>query len=532
MKKIELIFPVLISIFFIFLSLTAGWQESLTFDEPVHIKEALNTIYNRRFVTDVINPPLVRYIAGFGYIFTHGRIGSGLTPSKLAIGGRAAISILSIPLFLLVYIFVKKISGIIPARVAVILMALDPTLLAHSHYMTMDFGFTVFYFIAYLSAYLFISKPGIMESLALGFTSGWCLSSKTSGLFYLTASIMLLILIYQKNYSWNFIRRNYKYFPVVIFVMFITVWSTYYFQFGFVISPEALHGRVHEQILTKFGNNSLISDVIIFFKTIPIPLGNWLQMLKNSIIYSFQQSSAPVFFFQKFYEHPEWYFVIVNLLFKLPEAILFFIMISSVLLVFKPIRSEIIFLVPIIVIIIAGSNIQPMIRYILPVYPFIYILIAIGLSKLNYKIMNTLLAGGIISILITLSSIFPNYLSYINFLAGSDYLKILNMSDSNIDWGQGLPILNKYITSHNLRDFKFSYFGQDDADYYGFISDKPYKSHIFDDICSFHTVGFEEKIQQTVIISLSNWYLCGYYKNKLYNKKMIKEIVNNEFLVF
>ncbi|MEK7440512.1 MAG: hypothetical protein AABZ78_06945, partial [Chloroflexota bacterium] len=56
----------------------------------------------------------------------------------------------------------------------------------------------------------------------------------------------------------------------------------------------------------------------------------------------------------------------------------------------------------------------------------------------------------------------PNFLSYFNEFVGANGYKVL--SDSNIDWGQDLPALGKYL---NGRKVYLSYFGQADPSYYG-----------------------------------------------------------------
>jgi hypothetical protein len=67
----------------------------------------------------------------------------------------------------------------------------------------------------------------------------------------------------------------------------------------------------------------------------------------------------------------------------------------------------------------------------------------------------------IVHLISTLAST-PRFISYFNELVGANGYKIL--SDSNIDWGQDLPALGKYL---NGRKVYLSYFGQADPSYYG-----------------------------------------------------------------
>jgi hypothetical protein len=45
---------------------------------------------------------------------------------------------------------------------------------------------------------------------------------------------------------------------------------------------------------------------------------------------------------------------------------------------------------------------------------------------------------------------FPNYIPYVNELAGGAKSGLYYLDDSNIDWGQGLKQAAEYVRSHNL----------------------------------------------------------------------------------
>mgnify|MGYP001077529950 FL=1 len=84
-----------------------------------------------------------------------------------------------------------------------------------------------------------------------------------------------------------------------------------------------------------------------------------------------------------------------------------------------------------------------------------------------------------ISILVLLSYslpallIFPHHLSYFNFLAGGPEGGYRYLIDSNIDWGQDLPQLKKFMDDRGIPRLYLSYFGEVAPEIYGISYDLP-----------------------------------------------------------
>jgi hypothetical protein len=78
-----------------------------------------------------------------------------------------------------------------------------------------------------------------------------------------------------------------------------------------------------------------------------------------------------------------------------------------------------------------------------------------------------------------------------------------------------------------------SYFGRDDAAAYGFPSTTPWGSYTFEEICSFHDITnrYGDNPPLT-IVSVSNWYYCGYYRQDEFARERIADVVADAFLVF
>jgi hypothetical protein len=63
-------------------------------------------------------------------------------------------------------------------------------------------------------------------------------------------------------------------------------------------------------------------------------------------------------------------------------------------------------------------------------------------------------------------SIFPSGIAYFNEWAGGPRGGSRFLADSNLDWGQGLPELGRYVTRRGLDRITLYYFGQDVPGHY------------------------------------------------------------------
>lgn len=113
-------------------------------------------------------------------------------------------------------------------------------------------------------------------------------------------------------------------------------------------------------------------------------------------------------------------------------------------------------------------------RHILPVYPLMFIFIAVQLVWLGGRAggwVKHLVVLGIVALVafVAVSSlrIYPHYLAYFNELAGGPANGWRYLADSNLDWGQDLPRLKAYLGRHQIDEVYLSYAGTAPPAYYG-----------------------------------------------------------------
>ena len=120
------------------------------------------------------------------------------------------------------------------------------------------------------------------------------------------------------------------------------------------------------------------------------------------------------------------------------------------------------------------SNLNIGVRHILPTFPFIYILISGQIKRIFEYIKKAeprSIAGLALIVLILwylLSSIsvFPFYLTHFNELVGGAKNGYIYVTDSNLDWGQDLKRLTKWVNEQEIEKIKVDYFGGATVEYY------------------------------------------------------------------
>jgi hypothetical protein len=116
-------------------------------------------------------------------------------------------------------------------------------------------------------------------------------------------------------------------------------------------------------------------------------------------------------------------------------------------------------------------------RHILPVVPFLILLLSAG-ADMPWQRLPVAVAGVglLLWLVVGTLCIYPDYLAYFNALAGGPAGGHRYLTDSNLDWGQDLKRVGDYLDERNIEQVHLSYFGNVDPAAYG-IRYKPLPSH-------------------------------------------------------
>lgn len=476
---------------FILQGATSMLFKSATWDETTYVGAAQYVIKNHRWNVDGLrfHPPLTYYIHSIPLLFLKIPEDIWHIPSMIERGQRlfslypddlvlnlCRIPILLIAVLLGIYVFKwgRELYGLKAGIFALFLYVFSPNILAYSRLITFDIVPSFFMFIAIYYFWKFLQKTTKLNLIIAGITFGLALLSKLTTVLSIPIYIIILAAFFylnKKNKQNNAsVAKSTKQLLLIFIIAFFILWSGYGFELHPLAKPEQRPYEILEKFLPE--NNSLRNTIYFMIEKIPIPLPTYLWGL--GYFQLVEKLGKPSFFLGMYSMHGWWYFFIVGFLIKTPIPVLLLLIFSLVF--FRKIRHKNLFnecflIIPILFFVLFFS-LKPanaFFRHLLPIYPFLFVFIS---KIVNLKLNRQKLQK---AVLFLLSSwlmagafyIYPDYLAYFNEFIGGPANGYKYMVDSDLDWGQDLKGLKKYMVRNNIDRIKLSYFGTADPKYYG-----------------------------------------------------------------
>jgi hypothetical protein len=109
-----------------------------------------------------------------------------------------------------------------------------------------------------------------------------------------------------------------------------------------------------------------------------------------------------------------------------------------------------------------ASSLNLGIRHVLPVFPLLFAGVGLVMASAWDRRRVPALAGGLLVIFglaVETGLAYPNYIPFFNAFAGGDRGGLRLLSDSNLDWGQDLPLLAEWQQDHPGVKLYLAYFG-------------------------------------------------------------------------
>jgi hypothetical protein len=223
-------------------------------------------------------------------------------------------------------------------------------------------------------------------------------------------------------------------------------------------------------------------DVLKPLAGVPVPMPTFLGGIGQVLAIS--GGGRPAYLFGQFSTEGWWYYFPTAFLVKTPlPVLLLFILAIVLLLKDRPSRERAAFLlVPAVLyfLVVVQSGLNIGYRHLLPVLPFLYVLagglVGTGVSKLaatrgHRRAVQVAVPAMILLVLLIDVRLHPHYLSYFNVFAGGPDNGHRVLIDSNIDWGQDLLRLKRWMSAHEVEHLKLAWFGTADPSYYGISHD-------------------------------------------------------------
>lgn len=361
---------------------------------------------------------------------------SGLNVERLLFLGRLPIIFAGLILGAILARWSHERSGLVGLLIVMALFAFSPNLLASATLATTDLVATVTFLAALYALWNFWQRPSFGRWLAAGLTLGLAISAKLTGLLTLPITLVL---------CYSQLRRQPWWRPGLIWLSLLplaglVLWATYGFEVG------RLPG-------------------------IPLPLPA-PTFLNNFVEVQEHIERGHYAFLMGERSNTGWYHYFgVAYLIKTPVITLLLLAFSILYLTWQHKWKEIVFFwFPALVLFLAASYTRLNIgyRHILPLVPLAWLLIsetAPFWQKGRFR--RYILVGGLLLYAGFSVKQMPHYLAYFNEFIGGSSQGYRYLGDSNIDWGQDLPLLAEYVKKQVAEPLYVSYFGAGDMGYYG-----------------------------------------------------------------
>jgi len=470
-------------------------MKSRTTDEVVYAPAGYNYLKYNDFRMNPEHPPLSKEIMaipllffdindttanenwneadqwGFGKLF----FDTYNTNINVLFFARLSIIFISILLGIFVFKWAKELYGDKAGIFALFLYVFSPNILAHSRLATTDLCAACFIFIAVYYFWKFLNHQTKKNLLLSGITLGLALVAKYTAIILIFIYIIIsLFWIIKKDVKAPIkILENIKIQNKDVkktFLLIVTLATIFFVSLTIINSSYFFKGSLTPFNEFRFESpifSTLLSNGLISWMPSPVPYA-YLDGLDIAKAHTERGHSA--FLMGEYSEDGWWYYFIVTFLIKTPIPMLLFILFSFCFLAIKFIKKQKIdminicfLLIPIFFIFTAFgilNNINIGLRYILPIYPFLFVFVSSLVNKINFKEKRKIIYSSIIILLsvwyiFSSVSIYPHYLEYFNEFTGGPKNGYLYLADSNLDWGeQDKKFVEEYINESNYSFIK------------------------------------------------------------------------------
>lgn len=388
---------------------------------------------------------------------------------KLIFLARIPMVLITVLLGFVVFWWVKKIWGEIPAIFTLSLYAFNPNILAHGFLVTNDIFSALACLVLIIAWTGFVKEQSKKNFFYLILAISLCLLVKFS-LGTALIAMFLFCFVYSGLTTQKGDLKKY-FFPAVLATAF---------SFVFIYLVYAWHLR-NQPLDNLIANAKFLTEAPVYsLYSLPglAPLVHWFYGLMIALS---RGANGSVVTFLGNIGNSWWYYFPVLWLAKNPVMlnIMAVLGLASIKNNYKKADQlqkypELIMLVVFVIfywVVLINSSLNIGIRHIFPIIIPMLILIALCFNDFVQNLQTKVDKKYILTVCLILYSIpaiisYPNYLPYYNFLAGGTDNGYKIADDSNYDWGQDVNKLQEYVNVNKIQNLKLDYFGIADPGYY------------------------------------------------------------------
>jgi hypothetical protein len=486
--------------------LTAGYSYWLTGDYRLHPENgllpqkwaALPLLYaGERF------PPLDQLawhrsnVWALGYQFFY-LVGNDVE-STLALG-RSMIVVLGVALGMIVYGWSQKLFGPRGALLSLTLYVFNPALLAYGALVTSDLSLALFLFLSVLAVWTLAHRIDLFNLLAAAASVTAALLSKVSSLAIIPIALVVMVLRTRfgpavaismgaqrlADKSWARLAATALSLAATAIVVSALLWSIYGLRYSAFASDPAPGTHFYEDWTDLRSDRSVTGASV-----------RWLRdhrILPEAYLYgvafiSKVSPERPAFLNGAVRRGGWWTFFLYAFAVKTPLPLFGLLVLAALAASIRtdrraptdPTLPSFYDTIPLWLLVSVygglaiGSGLSFGHRYILPIYPALFVLAGAASSWLTRR------RAAVGALVLLLSALYvgdsvrswPNYLAYFNSLAGGSSQGWRHLVDSSLDWGQDLPELKSWLDRNAGSDPVYlSYFGTGRPDHYGIRAER------------------------------------------------------------
>ncbi|HWM93003.1 MAG TPA: glycosyltransferase family 39 protein [Thermoanaerobaculia bacterium] len=443
-----------------------------TVDEFAHLPSGWYTLKTGRFDLFPLNPPLIKVLSALPLLALNPRLdpaarientgwypwvyGTGFMElnraeyDRIFLLGRLPVMVLGLLLGWLVFRWAQELYGDEAGLIALFLTVFFPSLIAHSHLATVDVGLAFFLVLTLYLFWRFVDRPTPWLLVACGVALGLAQLSKFTALLLYPVLVLLAL---------GRGRRKLASLALIFLISVLVIDAGYLFQ-G-IGNPV----RFESKLLSSLPAG------------LPLPLpADYLEGLDALQLIN-DVGEYPEYLFGRWSREGSRLYYLVVILYKTPLPLL------AALLVVPFARTgqkgQHFLWLPALVLLafFSTSKVHYGIRYILPVFPLLFINISRLVPWVRTRGRALQVSALVLLLIYPFSALLstPDTISYFNILAGGQGDRIL--LDSNIDWGQGLKRVRAFMDREGIDQIGLAYFGHVDPAIYGIQWDFPRPDH-------------------------------------------------------
>lgn len=463
------------------LQVLGAWQDSQTIDEGSHLTAGV--VYWRLgdFAFNNPHPPLVKLAAGWPLLTQPDirvdtnswawRTGNtrfivdsilyrlpGLTgPQRYFFLGRLPVLAFWVGFGALVFLWARRRWGPWAGLLGLTVYLFDPNFLGHGHLINTDVPLAAMFFATFWAAdrYFRSRRPKDLILLAVVFALAQITKFSAVILWPLLFGLGLIKLWYDRNYRW---RHWWTLVGTVTLSTALIVWAAYGFEVKILKLPT-----------TRFPAAAAVNNL-----RLPLPAGNYWRGLWYVVRHN-EQGHDSALFGQRISQGNIAYFP-VALAAKTPLLTLGLFLLAMAIGTHRlirrwstlswteriPFETWIFGLPPLLYFLISlQSNLNIGLRHLFPIYPFMFLavgsLVSVRWPRWQRWWRTGLAAAGLATVGVAVNA-WPNTIAYCNALAGGTNGCHRVLLDSNLDWGQDVWRLRRYLDEQRFARVRISLF--------------------------------------------------------------------------